>query len=234
MLVTSLAEVWIEMLIRSLIRVASASLPLRKCGLKYGAAVNGYDAGSHFPCGSVDWNCKDRIPGNSGEWSLPLRKCGLKLCSDIINVIHNRHFPCGSVDWNMSFPFRISFPFCHFPCGSVDWNAAGGDTAKAAFSHFPCGSVDWNIYHRKGRKRNESLPLRKCGLKLLDMIPQSLLDRSHFPCGSVDWNRGANVQMQYNGVTSLAEVWIEIRIRSWPDILIRPSLSFRTGGLKFP
>ncbi|EDY32917.1 hypothetical protein RUMLAC_01202 [[Ruminococcus] lactaris ATCC 29176] len=42
------------MLIRSLIRVASASLPLRKCGLKYGAAVNGYDAGSHFPCGSVD------------------------------------------------------------------------------------------------------------------------------------------------------------------------------------
>ena len=52
--VTSLAEVWIEMLIRSLIRVASASLPLRKCGLKYGAAVNGYDAGSHFPCGSVD------------------------------------------------------------------------------------------------------------------------------------------------------------------------------------
>ena len=77
---------------------------------------------------------------------------------------------------------------CHFPCGSVDWNAAGGDTAKAAFSHFPCGSVDWNIY----------------------IIGKEGKEMSHFPCGSVDWNRGANVQMQYNGVTSLAEVWIEM------------------------
>ena len=166
MLVTSLAEVWIEMLIRSLIRVASASLPLRKCGLKYGAAVNGYDAGSHFPCGSVDWNL---------QWK-PVNSCNKR-----------------------------------------------------------------------------SLPLRKCGLKSF-VSTYAITAHGHFPCGSVDWNRGANVQMQYNGVTSLAEVWIEIirRCRNitdwivtslaevWIEILIRQvcmtiltSLPLRKCGLKY-
>ena len=76
--------------------------------------------------------------------------------------------------------------------------------------HFPCGSVDWNLCKRAGGRR----------------------DGSHFPCGSVDWNRGANVQMQYNGVTSLAEVWIEIQNQQDFSVYWL-SLPLRKCGLKF-
>ena len=57
-LVTSLAEVWIE-IGKSYVDTAFVipSLPLRKCGLKY--------------------SCP--LPPVSCLWSLPLRKCGLKL-----------------------------------------------------------------------------------------------------------------------------------------------------------
>ena len=166
--VTSLAEVWIEIALFNVSLFIFLVTSLAEVWIEIYLTI--WDRKSkicHFPCGSVDWNISQK-------------------CVKITKV--RSHFPCGSVDWNMSFPFRISFPFCHFPCGSVDWNAAGGDTAKAAFSHFPCGSVDWNIY----------------------IIGKEGKEMSHFPCGSVDWNRGANVQMQYNGVTSLAEVWIEM------------------------
>ena len=57
-IVTSLAEVWIE-IGKSYVDTAFVipSLPLRKCGLKY--------------------SCP--LPPVSCLWSLPLRKCGLKL-----------------------------------------------------------------------------------------------------------------------------------------------------------
>ena len=55
-LVTSLAEVWIEITISRLMFSAFSSLPLRKCGLKLELAMK----------------------YGRGETSLPLRKCGLK------------------------------------------------------------------------------------------------------------------------------------------------------------
>ena len=38
---------------------------------------------------------------------------------------------------------------------------------------------------------------------------------SHFPCGSVDWNRKGTRWLSGRSVTSLAEVWIEIRHQWW-------------------
>ena len=56
--VTSLAEVWIETVIPSLRRRLRSSLPLRKCGLKQFCRSAEKQRLGHFPCGSVDWNCK--------------------------------------------------------------------------------------------------------------------------------------------------------------------------------
>ena len=167
MLVTSLAEVWIEMLIRSLIRVASASLPLRKCGLKYGAAVNGYDAGSHFPCGSVDWNLQWKPVNSCNKRSLPLRKCGLKSFVSTYAITAHGHFPCGSVDWNDCKRCLSLRAVCHFPCGSVDWNtvlpsmATMQEVTSLAEVWIEMSFWDYFVWG------NESLPLRKCGLKYI-------------------------------------------------------------------
>ena len=77
-------------------------------------------------------------------------------------------------------------------------------------SHFPCGSVDWNLC-RIGLflSHNQSLPLRKCGLKSLNTAI-ARMSFSHFPCGSVDWNFKSSISHGLSSVTSLAEVWIEI------------------------
>ena len=53
--VTSLVEVWIEMMIGVTFNdPASLSLPLWKCGLKYTRIMPEYCRFCHFPCGSVD------------------------------------------------------------------------------------------------------------------------------------------------------------------------------------
>ena len=53
--VTSLAEVWIEIELQNTMLNAEKSLPLRKCGLKYGTySPLLLTSQSHFPCGSVD------------------------------------------------------------------------------------------------------------------------------------------------------------------------------------
>ena len=75
--VTSLAEVWIEIVhCRHLQNKRSASLPLRKCGLK---------------------SIPELIPMNSWK-SLPLRKCGLKFYKKYSVHVHNASLPlrkCG-------------------------------------------------------------------------------------------------------------------------------------------
>ena len=54
-MVTSLAEVWIEILHRIVFVKQWQSLPLRKCGLKYFYNLNrAVIYMGHFPCGSVD------------------------------------------------------------------------------------------------------------------------------------------------------------------------------------
>ena len=77
--VTSLAEVWIEILI-----VLFYLLPCN----------------CHFPCGSVDWNSIHHTHTCFCCMSLPLRKCGLKFILTQDKAIMYGHFPCGSVDWN--------------------------------------------------------------------------------------------------------------------------------------
>ena len=144
--------------------------------------------------------------------SLPLRKCGLKQW------------------WDRTF-----FPDAgHFPCGSVDWNY---DAAWCRWCNAVTSLAEVWIETRMSRKPGigkESLPLRKCGLKLHLQLSKNLI-LSHFPCGSVDWNNPL-ITTWYNGichfpcgsvdwnlvdlnsltvsfrVTSLAEVWIETLI----------------------
>ena len=77
-IVTSLAEVWIEIPTAPPSSSGSWSLPLRKCGLKFQLLHRHPLAHGHFPCGSVDWNLTPVAVSPSGY----------------------RHFPCGSVDWN--------------------------------------------------------------------------------------------------------------------------------------
>ena len=53
--VTSLAEVWIEIeFMTEAGTIKPASLPLRKCGLKFPEVHICFLHPSHFPCGSVD------------------------------------------------------------------------------------------------------------------------------------------------------------------------------------
>ena len=76
--VTSLAEVWIEIVFATDLQNCLRSLPLRKCGLK-------------SPCNKAVLKLRMSLPlrkcglklSQLGEllsppWSLPLRKCGLK------------------------------------------------------------------------------------------------------------------------------------------------------------
>ena len=145
-LVTSLAEVWIETRYGTDVNAKTTrSLPLRKCGLKlqhnvYNVFRNSvtslaevwietvcncliaYAVGSHFPCGSVDWNMAFDDDYIMVEESLPLRKCGLKLHISLTGIINI-----------MSLPLRKCGLKQNVACNISTW--------------FP------------------SLPLRKCGLK---------------------------------------------------------------------
>ena len=185
--VTSLAEVWIETLMRITDCVYGLSLPLRKCGLKLLLPGGFYRGFGHFPCGSVDWNRADPT------------------CFQCILG----HFPCGSVDWNR----RSCCRYCtaHVTSLAEVWIetikpllcvriAAVTSLAEVwiethswipmpqhAGRHFPCGSVDWNI--------------------IILVRPVTVV--GHFPCGSVDWNNPWNEHHWLKKVTSLAEVWIE-------------------------
>ena len=77
----------------------------------------------------------------------------------------------------------------------------------------------------------QSLPLRKCGLKL--MRPKHHHPKiRHFPCGSVDWNRTAEHYAECRKVTSLAEVWIEITKITKFSPKGLASLPLRKCGLK--
>ena len=99
LIVTSLAEVWIEIMKTIGRSITPQSLPLRKCGLKLMRPKHHHPKIRHFPCGSVDWNLRHgggrmsiSVTSLAEVWieielqntmlnaekSLPLRKCGLK------------------------------------------------------------------------------------------------------------------------------------------------------------
>ena len=143
--VTSLAEVWIEIIRIMIMRSLSASLPLRKCGLKlwFFSPIPVYGH-RHFPCGSVDWNTAGNLkrwhsirhfPCGSVDWnkqlyesirqqgrSLPLRKCGLKLPEDRSGENKLTSLPLRKCGLKLSKCVDGHYKFGHFPCGSVDWN----------------------------------------------------------------------------------------------------------------
>ena len=87
---------------------------------------------------------------------------------------------------------QIKDSVSHFPRGSVDWNFCFGCEAKGNARHFPRGSVDWNMQKQQ----------------------QATQWVCHFPRGSVDWNLYRYSLLCHDWVTSLAEVWIEISIRT--------------------
>ena len=102
MTVTSLAEVWIETTYKS-----DLERPRSR----------------HFPCGSVDWNKCNRNTRFLCIQSLPLRKCGLKRSFDskpygngVVTSLAEVWIETQKLLENMQS--QIS----HFPCGSVDWN----------------------------------------------------------------------------------------------------------------
>ena len=78
-MVTSLAEVWIEMVLPGFRQVHPLpSLPLRKCGLKFKRSFEIARLRWSLPlrkCGLKSIICKKM---KIGMMSLPLRKCGLK------------------------------------------------------------------------------------------------------------------------------------------------------------
>ena len=121
--------------------------------------------------------------------SLPLRKCGLKFILTLYAVFFHSVTSLAEV-WIEMIQAYPGWPLlqCHFPCGSVDWNSIVCKYDILILCHFPCGSVDWNFQ--------------------LCYIYKRIF--CHFPCGSVDWNDKVTLTAAGAGVTSLAEVWIEI------------------------
>ena len=77
--VTSLAEVWIEIDDTGSTDHPVRSLPLRKCGLKYPRGRLKRLWGSHFPCGSVDWN-NGNITEKSDATVTSLAEVWIEMC----------------------------------------------------------------------------------------------------------------------------------------------------------
>ena len=120
--VTSLAEVWIEICEPGSDRSAlSWSLPLRKCGLKSGSG----------------W-------GKSSETSsLPLRKCGLKYCGNARSVKEDLVTSLAEVWIEIWDTFDESPPYKVTSLAEVWIEIIMTASWKIqVLSHFPCGSVD--------------------------------------------------------------------------------------------
>ena len=101
LLVTSLAEVWIEIF-----------LSHHHCHRLF----------RHFPCGSVDWNTVSVSPYIRLFGHFPCGSVDWNFSTGLDGADGVSHFPCGSVDWNLQIIKYDFLNFCHFPCGSVELN----------------------------------------------------------------------------------------------------------------
>ena len=210
--VTSLAEVWIEIWYFHPAMHTDLSLPLRKCGLKYDRNEGCNQWGqvtslaevwiempspyitssprSHFPCGSVDWNCNSLC---FGHWHsvTSLAEVWIEILHHPYAIALHRVTSLAEV-WIEIPSLCLRTSGCLVTSLAEVWIEMSirlsGDARWRG--HFPCGSVDWN-----GQDRQD--------------IPHEI---RHFPCGSVDWNHKAWFYTALVKVTSLAEVWIEIII----------------------
>ena len=77
--VTSLAEVWIEILRPERPTDLFTSLPLRKCGLKSEKSSGSVDVELSLPLRKCGLKYRSSEGNEKTIQSLPLRKCGLKL-----------------------------------------------------------------------------------------------------------------------------------------------------------
>ena len=212
--VTSLAEVWIEIV--HLISIVWRVL-------------------CHFPRGSVDWNFNARKTRSMEFWSLPSRKCGLKYFFNGECVVFDNVTSLAEVWIEIQWlTGTLPICICHFPRGSVDWNTKASMIGVGeAVTSFAEVWIEISHTLRMQDKSDLSLPSRKCGLKYWKkQVPAD--PESHFPRGSVDWNKVsvyiikgwmASLPSRKCGlkyvksrsyqsqliVTSLAEVWIEIK-----------------------
>ena len=189
-MVTSLAEVWIEITDWW----NALQMKLR-----------------HFPCGSVDWN-RSAIKAYTYEEVTSLAEVWIEIFFRLaIHYLNTCHFPCGSVDWNLLHSFYFNYSILSLPlrkCGlkfsdkplsfspvlSLPLRKCGLKSSRTELLR-QVGLVTslaevWIEIYMKEKLWSTpwSLPLRKCGLKspLLMCWVISVL------------------------VTSLAEVWIEI------------------------
>ena len=168
-MVTSFAEVWIEMLNISHICSTNACHFLRG-SVDWNIAdciVAGLLA-CHFLRGSVDWNPGWSTEGTRIWWSLPSRKCGLK-CSNFLPPIQLIKVTSFAEVW-------IEIAICRQEGCPIDVTSFAEVWIEIIFStytwkkiegHFLRGSVDWNFNSISPICSGTwSLPSRKCGLKL--------------------------------------------------------------------
>ena len=144
-LVTSLAEVWIEILVKWYAISASCVTSLAEVWIEINTVAKlTKNENGHFPCGSVDWNLYRREK---------VDKWGVTSLAEVwIEIIRSSN-ASGS---------RAS----HFPCGSVDWNPHRIILIQSSSMSLPlrkCGLK--SAFVDKAGREWTSLPLRKCGLK---------------------------------------------------------------------
>ena len=154
--------------VHSISQIADGSLPLRKCGLKPIFQWLCFWILRHFPCGSVDWNTLSTIDLNGIFAVTSLAEVWIETSYTVAYfTTHLRHFPCGSVDWNYQFEPITFDESRHFPCGSVDWNIPPIKFWNCLYVT-SLAEVWIETSPKSGNSSSSpSLPLRKCGLKLL-------------------------------------------------------------------
>ena len=184
--------------------MTNGSLPLWKCGLKFGDYKRVLVDALSLPL----WKCGLKSKGRwYNQWwhvSLPLWKCGLKSDTEKPLQKPESHFPCGSADWNCTYMTK---------CTEIKVTSLvevrieielENDSGYLTKRHFPCGSADWNNYRYRCSRNNSS----------------------HFPCGRADWNKTGQSYGEPVQVTSLVEVRIEISNRPHaPQAILVTSLA---------
>ena len=187
--VTSLAEVWIEMLIQLLFSRFFCVTSLAEVWIEIGMDNRTHEGVTVTSLAEVWIEMSLTVSGSQCRPVTSLAEVWIEIdCDQQIQERNTGHFPCGSVDWNKCSEMKPSLTYKSLPLRKCGLKSPSFVFLFFQFCHFPCGSVDWNY--------------------ILGKINTTLV--RHFPCGSVDWNFCENADFISLSVTSLAEVWIEI------------------------
>ena len=209
-LVTSFAEVWIEIMFCSSNFLLFLSLPSRKCGLKLCSHHIKHNQERHFLRGSVDWNNQkfenmvlyaSHFLRGSVDWNPKWSGSG---------IFGKGHFLRGSVDWNIILQCLLADVGGHFLRGSVAWNYQWKQGKATTKGHFLRGSVDWNSYIQFKLMLVQVTSFAEVWIEIF-----ASCCRSSFPCVTSFAEVWIEIAYQtawhfHSRVTSFAEVWIEI------------------------